>query len=234
MQNYNLICLPFAGGNRYSYRNFSNSSSPGINLITLEYPGRGMRLDEPLIVDINLLVEDLFVQLTNISHANKYVIYGHSMGGLLAYLLAKKILNSKLCPPVHLFISGTSGPSSPKRRQKNKHLLGKREFIEEIVKLNVDSKEVLENQELLELLEPILRADFQASETFEYHPTAPIDIPITIITGTEEELEPEEIYAWKQETSYPITFKKISGGHFFITNHPKKMIEIFSKIILYK
>lgn len=225
-----LFCLPFAGGNKYSYREFIEKAPSFLKIVTLEYQGRGTRMQDALVTDINEMVNDVFGQVSPLIGQQDYAIYGHSLGGLMAYLLTLKLVENNHKPPMHIFITGTSGPSSPDRQEeKKRYLLPQKEFIEEIRALDGMPEEILENEELLYYFEPILRADFQASETYTYRERPPLTIPFTVVTGTEEDIEPENIKLWQKESIYPVDFKRLPGKHFFIFQHTFKIIEIISK-----
>lgn len=225
-----LFCLPFAGGNKYSYREFIEKAPSFLKIVTLEYQGRGTRMQDALVTDINKMVNDVFGQVSPLIGQQDYAIYGHSLGGLMAYLLTLKLVENNHKPPMHIFITGTSGPSSPDRQEeKKRYLLPQKEFIEEIRALDGMPEEILENEELLYYFEPILRADFQASETYTYRERPPLTIPFTVVTGTEEDIEPENIKLWQKESIYPVDFKRLPGKHFFIFQHTFKIIEIISK-----
>lgn len=224
-----LFCLPFAGGNKYSYREFLDKSPSFLNIVTLEYPGRGGRMKDPLITDINELVDDIYGQIKPLIKDNHYAIYGHSLGGLMTYLLTLKLIENNDQLPVHLFITGTTGPSAISRTEKKRHLLEKKEFVEEIRELNGMPEEILNNEELLFYFEPILRSDFKVSEEYIYQEQAPLNIPFTVITGTGEDMELEDIQLWQKETTYAVDFKRMPGKHFFIFQHTFKIIEIISK-----
>jgi len=223
-----LFCLPFAGGNKYAFREFERLSPPYLNLIPIEYPGRGSRSNEPLLSDINLLAEDVYMQIERAVGVRRYSIFGHSMGGLLGYLVARKLSAAGKQSPLHLFVTGTSGPSALSREEKKRHLLGNEEFMDELIKMNKKSEEVIRNEELFEYLEPMLRADFKASETYVYIPAEPLNIPITVITGTEEEMEQEDIDLWQKETCEEVDFRQMPGDHFFILDHVRELIAIFA------
>jgi surfactin synthase thioesterase subunit len=231
MKAINLICLPFAGGNKYSYREYELKASSLIKVIPLEYPGRGRRIGEPLLGDMDLIVEDIFLQVKPLLAKGDYALYGHSMGGIVACLLARKIMDSNLAPPLHLFITGTTAPSSKGRSEFKRHLLGKAEFIDEIRRLGGSPDEILENEELLEYLEPILRADFKAMETFQYEEHPQLQIPFTVITGSEEKMKKEDILLWQRESAYEVEFRTLPGKHFFIMNYAYEIIELISKKI---
>jgi surfactin synthase thioesterase subunit len=224
----NVICLPYAGGNKYSYRAYAEAAPAFLKFITLEYPGRGSRVKEALSINIEYLLDDLYNQCIPYMGTD-YVFYGHSMGGLLSYLLTRKIIDKNDKAPKHLFITGTVGPSAARRLEKKRSLLGKEEFLQEIKNFGGMPDEILQNDELLDFFEPILRADFTVSESYRHKPVSPFDIPLTVITGSEEDMEIEEIRTWQQEAKNPVDFKVLSGGHFFINQHVESIVYIIAR-----
>lgn len=231
-EKINIFFLPFAGGSRYAYRQYEQKMPDPFNLISLEYPGRGSRIKDPFASDVQCLADDLYCQVRNELDNGVYAIYGHSMGGLMAYLLSRKIVENKHRPPLHLFITGTSGPSSPSRTERNYHLLDKKSFLQKIIELKGLPDEIINDEALLDFFEPILRADFKITETYLYEKNEPLDIPITVITGAEEDLYPSEILLWQNETRYKVDFRKMRGNHFFIFQHIDLIIQIIAARLL--
>ncbi|MET4142845.1 thioesterase domain-containing protein [Pedobacter sp. UYP1] len=231
MKNFDLFCFPFAGGNKYSYRDFEEFIFPGVNMITMEYPGRGLRTKEEFMTNIDDLIDDLYIDIIKNIGKNEYAFYGHSMGGIMAFFLCKKLIAGNHKPPKHLFITGTTGPTSNSRREKQRHLMSKEAFIQEIRDLDGCPEEVLNNDELLDYFEPILRADFRISETFMYTTTELLEIPVTVITGTDEDLKMEDIKLWQKETTHNIDFQQMPGKHFFILDYPAEIMEIVTNKI---
>lgn len=228
MERITLFCLPFAGGNKYSYRAFLKEAKGLLKIVPLEYPGRGGRMNESLETNIDRLVDDAYRQVKYISGLTEYAIYGHSMGGLVAWLLARKIVENGCRKPMHIFISGTIGPAACRVMDKKRHLLEKSAFFAEIRDLNGSPEAVLQNADLMDHLEPILRADFEATETFIYTEATPLRIPFSVITGTEEDMEMDDIMSWQKETTYPVNFLRMSGGHFFIYEHAPEILNFIS------
>lgn len=228
MGKINLFCLPFAGGSKYSYRPYEERTPNFLNLIPLDYPGRGGRMREPLANHINDLIDDLYTHISESISAGDYAIYGHSMGGLVCCLLARKIAMEGKRLPLHIFITGASGPSAPKE-DKRRYALNKAEFIEELKRLNGCPDEILNDPELLDHFEPIIRADFKISETYDYTAAAPLNIPFTVITGSEEDMTRDEIRCWQKESSTAVDFKVMPGNHFFIFRYPATVMEVLSK-----
>jgi surfactin synthase thioesterase subunit len=228
MKPVNLICLPFAGGNKYSYREYELKAPPSIKVIPVEYPGRGARMREPLLRNMKAIVDDLYRQVCNTVELQPYAIYGHSMGGLAAFLLTQKLLQHTHRPPIGLFISGTTGPSAPTRGSVKRHLLDKDAFISEIIDLDGMPAEILESKEMMEYFEPILRADFTATETYIHEETPQLDLPMIVITGTEEDMKMEDVQLWQKENSQTIDFRQMPGKHFFIFHHAEKIVELIA------
>ncbi len=105
-----IIAFPFAGGNKYS---FNNLFSGNCNISTHEYPGRGLRISENLIRNIDELISNLFSGVRDqIDSCDEYVIYGHSMGALVGYLICQKIEELNLKRPNKLIVCGAKSPNS--------------------------------------------------------------------------------------------------------------------------
>jgi surfactin synthase thioesterase subunit len=225
----NLITLPFAGGNKYSYRQYGPECPAYLKMMPFEYPGRGARMREPLLRSMTAITDDLYAQVRSIVDRQRYAIYGHSMGGLAAYLLTHKLLHNHHAPPLALFISGSTAPSARQGEENRKrHLMEKKEFIQEIRDLNGMPDEILANTEMMEYFEPILRADFTATETYVHPDYPPLDLPLTVLNGTEEDMEEEDIRLWQKETLQKADFRKMTGNHFFIYHHIPEIMSIIS------
>ena len=216
MRPITLICFPFAGGNRYSFRAFQSLWPKEIRTIVIEYPGRGARIMQPLQSDISNVAIDAFSLIKEIIGNTDYAIYGHSMGAIVGFEVIHRILDDGLPAPVHFFVTGTTAPSSPRRSERKWHLLPKDQFISRLRDLDGCPKEIFENPELLDFVEPIIRSDFKAVETFRYHRRKPFDIPVTVVTGSEESMEERDIVLWQEETVRKVDFRRMKGDHFFI------------------
>jgi surfactin synthase thioesterase subunit len=225
----NVFCLPYAGGNKYSYRDFKLKAPGFINFITVEYPGRGGRMNEPLIKDINVIVDDVYEQVKDLIVSNDYAFFGHSMGGMVAYLLSVKIANNGIRQPLHLFITGTTGPSAVSRGEKKRFQMPQDEFFKEIKDFGGMPDEILGNNELLLYFEPILRSDFEASESYIHNNHPVLNVPITVITGTGEDMDKGDIELWQKESAYKVDFKRLPGKHFFIFNYVHEIIQIIAR-----
>lgn len=108
-----VFCFPFAGGSGYSYNGFKKCAK-NVRIQPIEIPGRGKRIVENLISDIELIADDAFAQIRN-NLGSPYAIYGHSMGSIIAYLTTVRIVDAALPKPMHVFVSGRGGPVMEER-----------------------------------------------------------------------------------------------------------------------
>ncbi|MFH0997751.1 MAG: alpha/beta fold hydrolase [Pseudomonadota bacterium] len=225
-----LFCLPFAGGSSYSYRDLQRHTDAGLRVEALELPGRGRRFPEPLLTSLHDMADDVFGQIRDRLNG-AYAIYGHSLGASIGYLLVKRIIRERCPLPLHLFVSGREGPSV-QGKEKDRHLLPRAEFVEILKRFEGTTKEVIENQELMELFEPVLRADFQALDTYTYEKSERFDVPITVMQGSDESLMRADALRWQDETTKEISFLEFNGGHFFIFQHAAKIGAVFSRGVM--
>ena len=79
-----LYCLPYAGGTAGIFRPWCDLLPPGIDVWGVEYPGHGSRISEPLTDRIDVLAE-LVAEAVIAQPAFPYVLFGHSMGSLVAF-----------------------------------------------------------------------------------------------------------------------------------------------------
>lgn len=218
----NLFCIPFAGGSSASYRVFGESIG-SVHLTTLELPGRGSRTREPALEDLNLMATDLLAQIRQ-RITDRYAFYGHSMGAALAWMLTRQIQRAGERMPEYLFVSGRRAPSDI--RHDERYLLPQKDFFEMLKSLGGCPQEVLDDPELLEFFEPILRADFRAVSTFVYEEAAPFDTPIVAMIGNQDEISKGDADSWQAETTQPIVVKEFSGDHFFILEHHEEITRL--------
>jgi surfactin synthase thioesterase subunit len=222
----NLFFLPFSGGSCYSYNAFIKQAPDYFRIIPLELPGRGRKLVAPFLDSVTEMVDHILSEISDQLH-EPYAIYGHSLGTLVGYELVKKIISEDLPQPIHLFFSGRAGPSI-EYLEKTRHLLPKEQFIQKVLEMGGSPAAVFADEEMSDFFEPILRADFKAAETYEYQKTKPFDIPIDAMIGRQEKISYEQAMTWQQETTSNTTVLQFDGGHFFIFDHLKAIINRMS------
>ena len=219
-----LFCLPFAGGGSASFRNWAGLLPPQIELCAVEIPGRGARLSERFFRRLDDLLPELGEAI--IAELNKpFAIFGHSMGALTGFELTHFIKDKYGRQPVHLFLSGRGAPHLPDRTAPI-HQLPEADFIREIKRYNGTPKEVLEHQELMEIITPILRADFEVCETYQFRQKAKLECPLTVVCGLQDEgATRAELEAWREQCAGPFNLRMFPGDHFYLLEHKHKLVE---------
>jgi len=225
----NLFAFSYAGGSSYSLNSLKERFFGPVRFCPVDLPGRGKRMSESLLDSMEEIVDDLFSQIQS-EMQSPYAFYGHSIGGCIAFLLAKKILIENFPPPQHLFISGSRHPSE---KEKMKHNLGKDELKDILISMGGMPSNMKQNSFLFEIFEPILRADFKALEEFNYVNSSSIEVPISVLIGTADNITIESAMLWQQETYKPVNLYQFDGGHFFIFDHAQEIAEIVQKTLGY-
>ena len=220
-----LFLLHFAGGNKYSFR-FMNPLLNGFDVIPLELPGRGDRMNEDLLRSFDLAAIDIYNQINNkLTSSNNFLIYGHSLGAYLTLRVAS-MLEKVNRNPKYIIVSGNPGPGV--REIKTYHLLEKNEFKIALKKLGGFPLELLENEELFDFFEPVLRADFELIEKDLLKNEKPVAAPIYAFMGSEEKLV-QKISNWSNFTTGAFNCEVVHGGHFFILENPTKIADVINK-----
>ena len=145
-----------------------------------------------------------------------FAFFGHSMGGLISFELARLLRQKYRKNPIHLFISGRRPPQIPNTNSPI-HVLPETEFLQELRHLNGTPLSVLQNAELMQLLLPILRADFAVLETYTYTTEPPLECPITAFGGLQDkDITLEDLEAWRKQTNSSYQLQMFPGDHFFL------------------
>jgi len=224
-----LICIPFSGGNAYSYSVFKNYFPENIEFINIELPGRGKRISEKLLYTIDSMTNDLFKQIENEIDGH-YVIFGHSLGALLAYTLCRNISDKDLELPKMLFLSGQTAPSLIEASNKNR--MTENEIIEMLRDMGGTPEELLTDKGFLQFFLPVIKADFKSIAEYNYkYYNLPLNVPFTIMYGNEEKTSLNEAEAWQKETINTVSVHHFNGGHFFIFNQTELICGLINEKI---
>jgi medium-chain acyl-[acyl-carrier-protein] hydrolase len=223
-----LFCFPYAGGGISIYRAWPDGLPANIEVCSVKLPGRGDRLREPLITRFEPLVEYLaqaFLPYTD----KPFAFFGHSMGALICYELTRHLRKEHGLMPIHLFVSGRNAPQMPLMRCPI-YDLPQPEFIEELRRLEGMPEEILQHRELMEMVQPILRADMELVETYAYAHEPPLDCPISAFGGLQDHLlRLDGLEAWRDQTTAPFKLCMFSGNHFFIHTAQQQLLTAISR-----
>lgn len=208
-----LICFPYAGGGASFYRTWSRSLPAWITVRPVQLPGRESRFREPALRTIDAMVD---LALREVVPSSKhFALFGYSMGALAAFELARRLRAEGRPLPCHLLLAALEAPQDcPVAPLAG---LPDHEFVQRLRELGTMPAEALEEPELLELLLPVLRADFSAVADYEYVDEPPLSHPITVYGGHHDPLASEVgLRGWARMTSGAFAIRMLPGGHLFL------------------
>lgn len=225
-----LFCFSYAGGNASTYRDWHKQLPEDIEVCSVQLPGRGSRFKEKAFTDLDSLLSTLTPEIAPYTDT-PYAFFGHSMGAQLAFELARKLRDMGADQPKCLIVSGRRAPQKQKK-SKPIYSLPESEFRDEIRRLNGTPDEALNNPELMDLVSPILRADFQLIETWQYQPSDPIDVPVMALGGVKDnQVSMDDLEDWKTVTRGPFCLELFSGDHFFINQVTDSLLNTVNQAI---
>lgn len=222
-----LFCFPYAGGGAQIFHNWQRHLPPEVEVCAVQLPGRGRRLREAAYNQIEPLVAAIAAALGE-QWRQPFALFGHSMGALISFELARRLRQDYGVEPLHLFLSGCRaahlGDDEPPIFN-----LPKAEFLAELTRLGGTDRAILENEELVNLLLPVLRADFELVETYRYLPGAPLSCPVTVFGGiSDPEASPAQVAQWRQHTTGAFASHLFPGDHFFIHTTQNPLLQRLS------
>lgn len=224
-----LLCFPYAGGNSSTYRQWVKKLHPSVELALVQLPGRTMRYSEPLYVSMNELIDDLTNVLSCLS-TKDLILFGHSMGATVAYELALRLHSIGCVLPIHILCSASKAPHVKKNQIKYSSL-DDDAFLDKVISMGGLSEEILNNKGLLDLIIPILKADFNLIENYTRDYYYRLPIKVSVLYGTKDVISKTERQSWFELFSKRGHEIAIEGGHFFINQHSQVVVEHINSII---
>jgi medium-chain acyl-[acyl-carrier-protein] hydrolase len=222
-----LFCFPFAGGGAQTFRTWHESLPPSVEVCVVQPPGRETRMRETPFSSVFPMVEALAPAI--IPFLDKpFVFFGHSMGAILAFELARQLRREKRPLPECLIVSARVAPQVPIPRAPI-HNLPQAEFIAGLKALNGTPKEVLEDESLMGLITPLLKADLAVHEAYAYQAELPLACDIFAFGGLQDaEAGREAVLAWREQTARKFLVRMVPGDHFFINSAQALFLRMLS------
>ncbi|MDQ8728325.1 alpha/beta fold hydrolase [Bradyrhizobium sp. LHD-71] len=224
-----LLCLPYSGGSAMLYARWRRLLPSWIDVQPVEWPGRGVRMDEPLATDPLQLASQLASEL----HPNidrPYALFGHSLGALIAFELAHSLLDRCAPAPLVLFASGTEAPAV-RDGSRWRQPLSDAALLKELRGLRGTPDEALSNDEIMRMALPVLRADFLMCGAYVHRERRPLPCPIHVFGGDDDDTSRASLEAWKRETAAGFALDILQGHHFFIHTQQAEMLSLITSVL---
>jgi medium-chain acyl-[acyl-carrier-protein] hydrolase len=228
---FRLFCFHHAGGTAAVFREWPRRLPPEVDVCPLQLPGRAGRLAEPCFTQLVSLAESVSSVIRPLLD-RPFAFFGHSMGAILCFELALQLRKQGAPTPACMFVSAHRAPQEP-RHGPICHRLPEPEFREVIRRFDGTPEPVLENEELLQIMLPVLRADFTACETYNYIPAEPFDCPIHALAGLDDARVPSRsLEGWREHTNGLFTMDLLPGGHFYIQSASDQLTRLVTRYIM--
>jgi surfactin synthase thioesterase subunit len=208
-----LFCLPFAGGGAAAYRAWPPDLPASIELLPVQLPGRERRLAD----DPDFAIADVAEAISRRAD-RPFALYGHSMGGRIAFEVVRELRRTGRPLPVLLAVGGTRAPHLPTSGVlSGVSALPDDEMFAALTEAGGTPAELLEHRELMTLFAPMVRADFRRLDEYVFTEEPPLPVPIDAFHGSDDELvTPEDVAAWQRHTSAAFAMHEVPGSHFFL------------------
>jgi surfactin synthase thioesterase subunit len=222
-----LLCLPCAGASATMYLRWRRLLPRWVELIPVELPGRGGRLGEGLVEDFDALVARLCAEQAHAMRGS-FAIFGHSMGALLAYGMAQRLRVQGLPLPSALMVSGSAAPTT---RDPDRFIGKDNEsaLIADLRKQGGTPAEVFASAELMRITLDAMKADYLVCQSFRPTGGAPLNLPVHAFGGRQDDIDAQRISAWSAEAAGTFTVDWFEGGHFFIRQQERAVLDVLAK-----
>jgi len=224
---FDLHCFPYAGGSAQAFRGWAEHLPEGVALQAWEPAGHGRRMRERPHRRIDGYAREV---ADGMAHADRpFVLFGHSLGGLVAFEAARELRRRGSPEPRAILVAATSAPQEIRPRRL-RHQMPDDELLDELRSFNGTPAAVLEDEDLLRMFLPVVRADFEAVETYEYSFEPPLACPIGVFGGVRDRvMAPDTLQDWEAQTSSEFSLEWVPGDHFFPSSNRAVFLWLLSR-----
>ncbi|HEY4034595.1 MAG TPA: thioesterase domain-containing protein [Ktedonobacteraceae bacterium] len=225
--SFRLFCFPYVGGGASIFRTWQDVLPSDVAVCPVQLPGRENRLAESPFTRVSLLVRGMAHALRPFLNC-PFAFFGHSMGALISFELARQLRRQKAPEPSYLFVSAQEAPQLP-ALSPSLHQLPEADFVEQLRRINGTPEAILQDTELMRVMLPMLRADFAMCETYMYQEEEPLTCPISVFGGQQDgEVSYDSLTAWRDQTSNVFTLRLLPGAHFFLKDSQAPLLQAIS------
>lgn len=218
-----LVCFPWAGGGASAYRRFAARLPETIELLAVQLPGREDRFHERGLVRMGAIVDHVLEELL-LAPPGPLVLFGHSMGALVAYEVAQALKARGGQQPALLIVSGSGPPASERSYNRCAFNASDEEFIAELRRLGGTPPEVLADQAMMSAVVRVLRADYEVLDRYDRDAPTTLSCPLVACAGDQDpSVPPSTLSGWRRYTSGPSKQSWFRGGHFHLCEQPQEV-----------
>jgi medium-chain acyl-[acyl-carrier-protein] hydrolase len=219
-----LFCFPYAGAGASIFRRWTALLPDWVEMVAIQPPGREGRFVEPLPNNVREMASAIASAIAPWLDL-PYAIFGHSLGTLVGFQTAVELRQLGMPQPKVIIMSGRGAPHLLHQRC-DRYLLPHDRFVEEVRKMQGTPEEVLASEEMMELLVPMLRADFALNATYDAGEPPAFDCPLFAYGGSgDPEVLEDDLAQWQQYSSQATRIRMFDGGHFFVETVREQVLQ---------
>lgn len=224
-----LFCLPYAGAGASAYHRWPGAFGPEVEMHAVQLPGRENRILEDPEFDLTELADAIAAEADR-----PYALYGHSLGGRYAFEVVRHLRRTGRPLPVKLYVGGCRAPHiHADGFFDGLSTLDDDELLEKVAEGGGLSEEVLAEPELVELLLPVLRADFTKLDEYVFVAGEPLPMPVVAYAGrADTAVSLADVQAWERHAGAGFTVQEVDGDHFFLHDEASRITELIEKDLL--
>ncbi|AJT42520.1 thioesterase II family protein [Psychromicrobium lacuslunae] len=216
-----LVCFPHAGGSANYFRTWAKSSPAELNILAVQYPGRADRLMEDCYEDLGEMAKAVHQALPSFS-GRDVVFFGHSLGAVLAYEVARLATSAEF-QPSRLIASACRVPDESGNVVDSEVLWDDDAAMQSLVSLGGTNEdpELLADPRVRELVLPYLRADYQMLQRYKRMPGPALSCELLVVRGaTDPDVSYQDGERWSELTTGEFRHRELPGGHFYLSPDP--------------
>lgn len=217
-----LICFHHAGGGPSLFREWQQHVAPDTEIWAVAIPGRETRFAEPPLDRLELLA----AILADVMPLDlPFAFFGHSLGGVTGFEVARQLRERHLPVPQRLFVSACHAPHAC-LRQRSRAMLSDSELLQTLADFGGTPKEIFGHPEYLQMMLSVLRADFNLVDTYAAPESGEFQLPITAYAGsTDTHITPAQVAAWERWSLPGFSCRPFEGDHFYLNHQRVVLIE---------
>ncbi|MFE1834091.1 thioesterase II family protein [Streptomyces sviceus] len=228
-----LICLPYAGAGASFYRPWAALAGDAVEIVPLQLPGRERLIDEKPYRNVHQAVDGLAADLRDRlgDGGGRTALFGHSLGAVLAYELAHRLVAEPGCELIHLFVSGSPEPAQGRERRATG--LTDEEFLARVSEFAGYHHPALDDPEMREMILPALRADVEMHENYVPSTDLPLNAPLTVVRGEDDDLVGyDDAESWGKVAGLDFEHVEVPGGHMYLTDAAPALVRLIVSTVL--
>jgi surfactin synthase thioesterase subunit len=215
-----LFIFPHAGGSAAGYKPFARAFTMEAKRIAVQYPGRAGGHDVPDLASISALADDIYPLLRPKVTGSRVAFFGHSMGGLLAFDIARR-LERDGDSIAALFVSASPAPGHGGYEQL--HQGSDDELLEMVATMTGTDSRFVGGEFGATVLKTL--RNYGAITSYSCPPGTTLSCPVYAYAAADDAaVSYDSMRAWSEFTTAEFALRTVSGDHFFITEHVGEIV----------